>query len=176
MTRSQRLALHYIRAIDLCAVYVASAGNKVQIGITRAPATKARALKRGRAKMVSVVWLPRAAFAAALADAALTILAGKPASFVTPNAAVAAVVSAAHSLGMALTSDATVAGRVSQVITDIDRRVDAMQASGHLRGLNADYRAARAEASRRGVPIMTYGEYLARYKIKMAYEIGRALR
>jgi len=171
MKRSDRLALHYVHSLDLRAVYVAAGVGTVTVGLTRDPAGKAKRLKRGRAKMLAVAWLPTSADAAAMARA-IRFDRRSP----TPAIARAALTVAAQALDMVLTEDAEVQARVAAVVGDIDRRVAAMQASGHLRGLNADYRAARAEASRRGVPIMSYGEYLARYKIRMAREIGRALR
>lgn len=171
MTRSERLARHYIHALDLRAVYISAGAVGVKVGLTRDPEGKAKALKRGRAKILAVAWLPTSSDAAAVAG--VIRFDGR-----APTAAIAraALTMAAHTLDMVLTDDADVQGRVSAVVADIERRVAAMQASGHLRGLNAEYRAARAEASRRGVPIMSYGEYLARYKIRMAREIGRALR
>jgi len=143
----------------------------VTLDLTRDPADKAKRLKRARAEMLAVAWLPTSADAAAVARAI---------RFDTraPTAAIARaeITVAAHGLDMVLTDDIEVQARVAAVVADIERRVAAMQASGHLRGINADYRAARAEAARRGVPIMSYGEYLARYKIRMAREIGRVLR
>ena len=173
MTRFERLARHYIHALDLRAVYVASsAAAGVMVGLTRDPAGKAKALRRDRAKMLAVGWFPTT-FEAVSVAGGLRPIAHKLRTSADARLSMAAT---ALALGTTLAEDSDVQARVAAVVEDINRRVEAMQASGHLRGLNADYRAARAEASRRGVPIMSYGEYLARYKIRMAYEIGRAIR
>lgn len=61
-------------------------------------------------------------------------------------------------------------------LLDIEDRVKAMQTAGQLRTLNREYQAARIDAAKSGVGVMSYGDYLERYKIKMLYEIAAAAR
>lgn len=171
MKRPERLARHYIRAAGLRAVYVATCCGKIRLGMTREPEARARDLKRGRAKQEAVFWCASASSAQRLIAAVMpSIEAGEHRR---AGAVVAALRSAAREDMIALSDDATVQKRAAAVVADIDQRIKSMQASGHLRGLNADYREARADAARRGAPFMSYGEYLARYKIKLLYELAR---
>lgn len=175
MKRSESLARHYIRAADLRAVYLASAGRVVRLGMTREPDARKRDLKRARAAIEAVYWFGSSADAAALIQAAAEAFPGiDRAGIVAGGGRVkAALTKIAADARLKLTDDATVKKRAAAVVADIDARVKAMQSSGHLRGLNADYRAARAEASRRGVPFHSYGDHLERYKIRMLYELAR---
>jgi hypothetical protein len=51
-----------------------------------------------------------------------------------------------------------------------------MQATGQLRGLNAEYRQNRTTATATGQPYMSYGGHLERYKLRMLYEMARVAR
>jgi hypothetical protein len=177
MKRHLRLASHYIRAHDLRVVYVASYLGMAHVGITRDPTAKAADLKRRRAKLHCAFWLVSSAAAreliAAADDAFPGIELGTEASPATVEAALPKLAGAA---GLALTADDVVHHRAAAVAKDIDLRVKAMQDSGHLRGLNAEYRALRTDASKRGVPFTSYGDYLERYKIRLIYQVAEAVR
>jgi hypothetical protein len=177
MKRRDRLAAHFIRASDLRAVYLASAGRTVRLGITRDPVAKARELKRQRAKLHQVYWLASSAAAALLLRAAAEAFPGIDRGAKVRAASVEdALPALAQDYDLAITPEAVVQERAAAAVADIDRRVKAMQASGHLRGLTGQYRQARMEASRTGAPFMSYGDYLERYKIKMLYQIADALK
>lgn len=173
MKRSARLALHYIRAADLRAVYLAGDGRRLRLGITRDPKVKARDLKRSRAKLHCVFWLRSSAAAAELMREACAAMPGLDKGVIgNPGSVKAALQTAARAAAVTLTDDETVQARAAAVVADIEARVQAMQSAGQLRGLNAEYRARREDAVRRGVSIMSYGDYLERYKIQLLYDIA----
>lgn len=171
MKRAERLARHYIRAADLRAIYVATVGGAVKVGMTCEPAARARDLRRQRGKVDAVLWCVSAKAAQRLIAA---VAAGG--TYGRARGVIAELKALATEFGVRLVDDATIQARAAAVVADIDRRVSAMQSSGHLRGLNAEYREARAEASRRGVPFHSYGDHLERYKIRMLYELARLTR
>jgi hypothetical protein len=177
MKRSARLARHYIRAADLRAVYVASVGRHVKIGMTRDPDGRARDLKRTRAKLYCVFWFASSADAAAVIRTTCGEIPGVDrGAIANPGEVKAALMRIAKELRLSLTENSVVQQRAAAVVADIDARVAAMQASGHLRGMNAEYRAGRAEAARRGISFPSYGDHLERYKLKMLYELARLTR
>lgn len=173
MKRSERLARHYLRAADLRAIFLAGSGRRLRLGITRDPAAKVRDLKRARATLHCVYWLGSSEAARKVIAAACAAMPGLDRGIIGSAPTVkAAVVNAAKAAAVTLTDDATVQARAAAVAADIEDRVKAMQSSGQLRGLNAEYRAAREEAAKRGVAILSYGDYLERYKIRLLYQIA----
>lgn len=177
MKRAERLARHYIRAADLRAVYLAATKDRVRIAMTREPVARARELKRSKARLVCLYWLGSSAAATRLIHAACEAFPGiDKGAAGNPATVKAALVDLARAARVTLTDDATVQARAAAVARDIEDRVKAMQTAGQLRGLNAKYRSAREDAAKRGVSIMSYGDYLERYKIKMLYEIAAAAR
>lgn len=177
MKRAERLARHYIRAADLRAVFIAATKGRVRIAMTRDPAARAKDLKRARVRLVCVYWVGSSEAAKALIRVICGVIPGVDRGAVgNPATAKDALKRAANIARVTLTEDEVVQARAAAVVKDIDQRVAAMQAAGQLRGLNREYRAARADAAKRGAAIMSYGDYLERYKIKMLYGIAQAAR
>jgi hypothetical protein len=145
MKRANRLARHYIRAADLRAVYLASAGRTVRIGMTRDPDAKVRDIKRRRGNVHCVHWLASSASATVLIRAACDAFPGlERGIIVRPSMVKAALPKLAKDWNLSLTAD--------------------------------DFVKARAEAVKRDVAIMSYGDYLERYKIRLLYEVAATAR
>lgn len=175
MKRSARLARHYIRAADLRAVYVATDGTLTRIGITREPKEIERTLKRRRWRLVEACWTGSSANAARLVKMIAQRHPGIDRAGVPSRACAFRLPAAADVATVPVASVAAIEKRAAAVVADIEQRVRALQDSGHLRGLNGEYREARAAASRAGRPFMSYGDYLERYKLRMLYQIARAV-
>ena len=163
-----------MRAVGLCAIYIATAGRHVHIGMTRDPSEIAGELEFARAKLQGVYWLGSGDNATTMIRAACAAMPGLDSGIPAEASAVAAALhDVAHKARLTLTDDATVQRRAAAVVEDVQRRVAARQASGGLRQLNLAFRTGRADAAERGEPFSSYEGYLTDYKIKMLHEIAR---
>jgi hypothetical protein len=87
-----------------------------------------------------------------------------------------AMLATARRLNVLLRSDDEIADEAGVVAASIDAEVERMQQSGELKSVNQAYRKYRIEATGRGERIMSYAEWMRKYKEDLVREAASALR
>lgn len=127
MTVNERLADHFIKAAPIAAVYVDAAGGVSAFDVVGFEAPPNGVLLCCAAgKQVAIV-----------AKAAIAPARG-------PDAALAALRAAAANAGVGLTPHRAVVRRALATVEMVNDRIRELQQTGSLRGVNAEFKAARA--------------------------------
>lgn len=181
MKRCDRLVLHYVRAFELCALYVIGpkCGHPVKIGYARNIGTRISTLRTGHWEEISahhVLWCPSAGMAKTIEQHSHRMLGEfsmRGEWFAVPaDVAVAAIQRSAEVWRTTLTDDATIKERAKKVVDRVEAEVSAMQQRGDMKLINQGYKNYRITRGKSGVRAQTYHEWLHNYKVRMLYNIA----
>jgi hypothetical protein len=88
----------------------------------------------------------------------------------------AAIAAVADRLGVPVYGDEVISGQAKAIIAGIEEQMERLQAAGELKAVNRSYRTYRMEASARGGKILSYADWINKYKENLVREIAATLR
>lgn len=163
------LIQHYVRAYGLHAVVAASLGGRDCVIVTGTNVdARLRALRRSQGALASA----EAVWWCATAEDARAILYRFRGLRLTAPDALRRVPIIAISIGVALAPHQTIVRRATAAFKALDSKVKLMNNGGELRAVVDQYRSERLRRQELGLGMMPYSAYLARYRLKMIYQVA----
>lgn len=87
-----------------------------------------------------------------------------------------AIAAAATRLDVMLYADADVAFEAEGIIARLDQEIEELRRSGGMKSVNRMYKSYRIETSGRGDKVLTYAQWLSKYRQNLLRELAAVLR
>jgi hypothetical protein len=183
MAGFDRLVASYLNALDLHSAYVAAIATEgaIAVGTTADPAQQLRVLARragADVTMLAMVWCSDARHSNALASSVRGELQAWPAPRAgwfraPPRHAVDQLASAARATGVPVATPEAVRANAEAAVKTVSTLFGEFKATGGLKQVNQQYRAARLRLAAQGARAPSYAGWLFNYQRRLCAFIAR---